>query len=164
MFLPSSKEECGFSLPELIVVIAIIAVLFAVVLIGLDPTARIAGARDGERRRATHDILQALASYAADNSGNVPAAIDALTASIQIVGTNVSGCGSVTASCAGYTEIASSCADLSSLVDAYLESVPIDPTTGTSGNTRYYIQKSYSNRLEVGACDPEKVASIVERR
>ncbi len=154
----------GFSVPELIVVITIITILFVVVLIGLDPTSRIAATHDGERRRATHDILQALASYAADTAGNVPTTVDALTASIQIVGTNVSGCGSATTICAGYSLIESSCASLTSLVDAYLESVPTDPTTGSSGNTRYYIQKSYSNRLEVGACDPEKVASIAERR
>jgi type II secretory pathway pseudopilin PulG len=154
----------GFSIPELIVIITIISVLFAVILIAIDPASRVAATRDAERRRATHDILQALVSYVADNAGNTPPVIDALTASIQIVGTNASGCGSLTASCAGYSLITSSCADLSSLVDAYLVSVPVDPVTGTSGNTRYYVQKSYSNRLEVGACDPEKVSSIVERR
>lgn len=160
----SEKRARGFSLPELVVIMAIITVLFAVVLVGLQPTTRIGATHDAERRRAVHDILQALASYEADNTGNAPAVIDALTASVQLVGTNVSGCGGATASCAGYTKIESSCADLSSLVDAYLSAMPTDPTTGTAGNTRYYVQKTYSNRLEVGACDPEQTASILERR
>lgn len=159
-----SKRRQGFSVIELIVIISLIGILFAVVLLALNPPTRLGTTRDAERRQAVHDILHALVAYGADNFGNVPSVIDSLTASVQIIGTNASGCTTVGGTCAGYTQIENACANITGLVDAYLTNVPTDPTTGTSGNARYYVQKSYNNRLEVGACDPEQTASIVERR
>jgi hypothetical protein len=49
-------------------------------------------------------------------------------------------------------------------VETYLAAIPPDPLTGTAGNTRYYINRTTGNRIEVGACDPERVTSISVKR
>ena len=154
----------GFTLVELLIIIGIIGILFAVILIAVDPARRFSESRDAVRRQDVRDILEAVIEYTTDNRGNLPAGIDNVAASIQLLGTNASGCNQA---CAGYPigSVSSSCADLTSaLVETYLASIPADPSTGSAADTRYYINKTTGNRVEVGACDPERVTSISVKR
>ena len=156
----------GFTLVELLIIIGIIGILFAVILIAVDPDKRFDESRDAVRRQDVRDILEAIVEYTTDNRGNFPSNIDNVPTTIQILGSNTNGCSSVT-TCAGYlpTLVTQACANLSgSLVETYLASIPTDPTTGTDGNTRYYIDKTSGNRVLVGSCDPERVTSISVKR
>ena len=158
------RKNGGFTLVELLIIIGIIGILFAVILIAVDPARRFSESRDAVRRQDVRDILEAVVEYMADNRGNYPTNIDTVPASIQLLGTDL-GCNG--SACAGYvtTSIASACSNLnSSLVETYLAAIPPDPLTGTAGNTRYYINRKTGNRIEVGACDPERVTSISVKR
>jgi len=68
-------------------------------------------------------------------------------------------------------------ANATGLVDVYISDLPIDPlgsggdpTPGTTdlalgnNNTGYYLNRTASNRLEIGACHPEQTASIRVKR
>jgi type IV pilus assembly protein PilA len=159
------KQEEGFTLVELLVVIGIIVVLFSVILVAIDPARRLNQARDAVRRQDVRDILEAVQEYIVDNDGTTPAAIDSVTGTYQVIGTDTSGCsttcglsGTETTSCADLT------AELVSGTVSYLASMPADPSTGDAGNTDYAINQTSSGHIVVAACDPEVATSIsVER-
>jgi general secretion pathway protein G len=56
----------GFTLIELLVVIGIIGILTGAVIVSLNPSARIAQARDGVRKSDLHQIQSALELYRSD--------------------------------------------------------------------------------------------------
>lgn len=69
----NSKNNFGFTLVELLIVITIISVLAGGVLIALDPAKRIKQARDSVRKSDLHQIQAALEQYRADK-GSYPTA------------------------------------------------------------------------------------------
>ena len=142
------KGGQGFTLVELLVVIAIIVILFAVILVAIDPAKRIGQSQDAVRTQDARDILEAIQEYIADNDGALPSAITA-DSNYYELGTCGSG-----ASCTAQT-VQSACVDLTGdLVDDYLAEIPMDPSTGTSSGTDYYIKRDAgSNRIEVKACE-----------
>lgn len=151
------KNKKGFTLIELLVVIVIIGILAAIIFVAVDPGTRFADARDSRRKAEVVSVLNAVLKYQVDNNGSLPAGIDATPATAQVLGTDASGCNTT---CTAQTTVAA-CVDLSgSLVDTYLASIPIDPSTGLASNTDYYINRTGNNRITVGACDPENASSI----
>jgi type II secretory pathway pseudopilin PulG len=165
MHREAHRGEAGFTLVELLIIIGIISILFAVTLIAVDPARRFSESRDAVRRQDVRSLLEAIVTYITDNGGNYPANLDTVAASIQVLGTNGSGCNATT--CAGYpvANMTASCSNLSgSLVETYLAAIPTDPLNGTAGNTRYYVNRTAGNRIEVGSCDPERVTSIAVKR
>ncbi|MEK7072816.1 MAG: type II secretion system protein [Patescibacteria group bacterium] len=160
------QKQKGFTLVELLVVIGIIGILFAVILIAVDPARRFSEARNAVRRQDVRDVVEAVLEYMTDNRGNFPTNLDTVAASYQILGTHASGCNA--AACAGLptSYLTSVCGNLSgSLVETYLAEIPADPNTGTAGNTRYAINKTSGNRIDVVACDSELgVATINAKR
>lgn len=155
--MKKTKNSKGFTLVELLIVITIIGILAAVILVAIDPAKRFAQARNAQRWSEVRSVLQAVLKYQIDNNGSLPSAIDSTPATGQILGTAATGCDS---GCGAITTVAA-CADISGdLVDTYLSSIPIDPSTGTASATDYYINKTGNNRVLVGACDPELSATI----
>jgi prepilin-type N-terminal cleavage/methylation domain-containing protein len=68
----------GFTLIELVVVIGILVILFAITLAAINPARQFAQARDTQRRNDVNAILNAVHQYAAsENNGVVPSAINA---------------------------------------------------------------------------------------
>ncbi len=156
-FFRTRSQTSGFTAIELIVVIALIGFLLGVVVVAVDPATRFKNARNQERQADVGVVLGALYQYYSDNRGNIPSTIDSVTASAQVLGSNATGCNT---SCTA-TTTAVACLDLtSSLVDKYLLNIPMDPQTGTSGNSDYFVNVLVGSHIVVGACDPEKSASI----
>jgi len=153
--LNSKRRNKGFTLIELLIVITIIAILAAIVFVAIDPSKRFSEARNSQRRSEVNSIVNAVLQYAVDHDGDYPANIDSDTDSSQVLGTNSSGCDSGCTNANGGSTVAA-CVDLSGyLVDTYLGSIPEDPKTGSPGFTDYYINKTATGRIVVGACDPE---------
>jgi prepilin-type N-terminal cleavage/methylation domain-containing protein len=103
------KFQKGFTLIEILVVIGILAILFTIALVAINPGRQFQQANDTKRRSDVNTILNAITQYAADNAGALPAGISTTAATIGNV--------------AGGADI---CADL---VTRYLAGLPRDPLT-----------------------------------
>lgn len=142
----------GFTMVELIIVIAIIAVLAAGIFVAIDPARRLHEARNSRRQTDVVSILDTIVKIQADNNGTHYATVAAATAgSFYVIGTSTTGCNTT---CTAKTTQAA-CLDLSAVPTNYLASIPFDPSTGTAANTDYYISKSATGTVTVGACDAE---------
>ncbi len=150
-------RKAGFTLLEVLLVVAAIAILAGIVIVALNPSKQLGDTRNVQRRADINTILNAVYQYAIDNNGTFSTGIDAVTASSQVLGTSGSGCDTT---CTAVTTVAA-CVDLSAnLVPTYIVGIPLDPSTGAATNTEYYINKDANGRITVGACDPEQSATI----
>jgi prepilin-type N-terminal cleavage/methylation domain-containing protein len=80
MTAQNNKFQKGFTLIELLVVIGILAVLLAITLIAINPARQFGNANNTARRSHVTQILNAVGQYVAENKGQLPAEITALTA------------------------------------------------------------------------------------
>ncbi len=151
------KSNKGFTLLEILLVVAAIAILAGIVIIAINPSKQLGDTRNAQRRSDVNTIINAVYQYSIDNNGVMPINIDAVTDSSQVLGTSGTGCDST---CSAVTTVAA-CVDLSGdLIPTYIVGIPIDPSTGAETNTEYYINKDANGRITVGACDPEQSAVI----
>ncbi|MBI5421937.1 prepilin-type N-terminal cleavage/methylation domain-containing protein, partial [Candidatus Peregrinibacteria bacterium] len=129
-----SKIIQGFTLIELIIVIAIIAILAAAIFVAIDPARRLHESRNATRSNDVATILEAVKTYPADHEGTHYTTVAATVAGLYYqIGTSVSGCGRVCGSV--YTE--GECVDLTSIGDNYLAVIPKDHNDGTAEKTGY---------------------------
>ena len=157
IFSKKIRSQKGFTLLEILLVVAAIAILASIVIIAINPTKQLGVTRNAQRRSNVNTILNAVYQYAIDNDGNVPTGIDSVATSSQVLGTATTGCDTT---CTATTTVAA-CVDLTSdLVPTYITAIPHDPKTGTAANTDYYINKDANGRITVGSCDPEQSATI----
>ena len=133
----------GFTLIEVLLVIAILAILAAVVIVAINPGKQLSEAQNAQRRSDVRAILDAVHQYAIDNQGTYPADIPS--------GADCSNEGVVicksAVSCDGGINL-----DNLILDETYLTDLPSDPTTATAETTGYYIYKNGSERI--GVCAP----------
>ncbi len=159
-FYMKNKNNHGFTLLELLIVIGIIAVLAAVVIVALNPTAQFGNATNAQRSSNINAILNAVNQYMIDNKGKVPANIP-LTTPREICqsGANVGECAIVNGAAPG-SQGADLHTDLVGATSKYMVSIPIDPgcpqTAGdnvcrTNKGTGYKIFKTANNRIQVDA-------------
>jgi type IV pilus assembly protein PilA len=154
------KNQKGFTLLEILLVIALIAILAGIVIVAINPVKQLAEGRNTQRRADINTILNAVYQYSINNAGNIPG-VDAVTGTSQVVGTSATGCDTATTiTCAGATTVVA-CLDLTAaLTPDYIVAVPKDPSTGTATKSFYYINKDANNRITVGSCSAENSATI----
>lgn len=150
--LSNLRNQKGFTLIEVLVVIGILAVLLLITLVAINPAKQFAQANNTQRNSDVNAILNAINQYAADNKGVLPSGI---TTSVQ----NISNTGS-------------NLCDL--LVTDYLAAMPRDPQLGApfpesacagAYDTGYTIVRSANNnRITVAAPGAELSASISATR
>jgi prepilin-type N-terminal cleavage/methylation domain-containing protein len=102
------RANKGFTLLEILLVIAAIGILAAIVLVAINPNRQISQVRNAERRSEVNTIYKAIEQYLID-TGSYPAGI---TTAIQDICIN----GNIT-----------NCVNLGVLVPDYIASIPIDP-------------------------------------
>ncbi len=162
------NKEKGFTLVELIIIIAVIAVLVAVMFVALDPVTRFQKARDAVRQKDVAKVLSALKADQIDNDGVYIASVAAMAEEevyMIVSGAMVLGCDDNNAVCDSDVKSDTHCVDLSALVaKGYLEAVPISPpgvvvwdggfAKGQEG-TGYTIQRDTTGNFHVKSCERE---------
>jgi prepilin-type N-terminal cleavage/methylation domain-containing protein len=139
-----SYSRRGFTLIEVLLVIAILAILAAVVIIAINPAKQFGEAQNAQRRSDVRSILDAVHQYSIDNSGlypseSIPVGTDCATDGADICMDGIS--------CDGV--------NLDTLTDEekYLTDIPHDPVANDDQITAYKIFLNENNR--VGICAPE---------
>ncbi len=152
MRLMNIKREKGFTLIEILLVLAILTVLFTIVLIAINPAKQFANANNTKRSSDVNAILNALDQYLVDNKGSLPANMPAAGATAQTIGTG-----------AGKADL---CA---ALIPTYVAAFPQDPnlnggaaiTNCSSYNTGYTASVSATdNRITITAPNAQLGVSI----
>jgi len=136
----------GFTLIEILVVIAIIAILSVTVFVALNPVQRFQDSRNARRVQDVNSVLTAVHEYIVDNDGSLPTGLTTSMAQTEL-GTCTAG----NAACAGVTD----CVDLSTPLGTYLASMPIDPQNGSATTTGYTVSVTANNAVTVTACYAE---------
>lgn len=137
------KSVKGFTLMELLLVMAILAILSAVVMVAINPTKHFIEARDAERQSEVYAIVNALHQYALDHESSFP---ENLTTEEREI------CQTGSVSCVGMY-------DLSILTDdeIYLITMPVDPeceqenSACGAGETGYLLSLTATGRISVSA-------------
>jgi prepilin-type N-terminal cleavage/methylation domain-containing protein len=147
--------KAGFTLIELLIVIAVIAILTSIVFVALNPLGRFQDARNSTRWTDVNAVLSAIKLNQVDNKGIYITAIDDMVVDTYYEIGSSDNC-NVTCANPDLT-LQEGCVTLGELVDTgYLPAVPLDPSAdGADGNNYYYIMKSSTGTLEVGACNEE---------
>lgn len=154
----SMRQQKGFTLMEILLVIGLLAVLAVVVFVALDPAKRFQDTRNARRTTDIQNILSAVHTYVNDTKGTFPAAI---TSTEKQIGTAATGCAIATGGCA--VAGATDCVDLSTALGSYLKSIPIDPN-GTAALTGYSIVRDTNNMVTVRACNAEGGVTVMTSR
>jgi len=151
--LKSVKKQraAGFTLLEVLLVVAIIAILAGIVIIAINPGKNLGDSRNTQRSADVNTIINGVYQYSLDNSGSLPSGITTTATEI---------CATGAASCTGLV-------DLSVLTASgkYVVSMPKDPQCGTgsvcnTNGTGYKIAKDANNRLIVTAPAAEQGKTI----
>lgn len=142
----------GFTLLEILLVVAAIAILAGIVIIAVNPNKQLGDTKNAQRRVDVNTILNAVYQYSIDNNGTLPTSIPT-SATCSTPSTNqVCKTGGT---CTGLV-------DLSVLTtsEKYVVSIPTDPTGSGTNGTGYFIAKSSNGRVTVCAPSAEQGATI----
>ncbi len=139
----NSKNK-GFTLIEILLVVAAIAILAGIVILAINPNKQLGDTRNAQRSADVRTILDAVYQYALDNNGTLPSSIT--TSSNEICQMNTS--------CSGIS------LDVLTTNSKYLVSIPLDPQSASSGGTDYFIYRTADNRVTVSAPGAEDNATI----
>jgi type IV pilus assembly protein PilA len=139
------KFKKGFTLLEVLLVVAIIAILAGIVILAINPNKQLADSRNTQRRSDVATILNAVYQYAIDTNGTIPATITSSSAEICATG----------GTCTGLIDLS-----VLSTSSKYLVSLPNDPNGATTNGTGYFILKTANNRVTVSAPSAENSAVI----
>lgn len=139
----------GFTLLEVLLVVAIIAILAGIVIFALNPGKQLGDARNTQRRADANTILNAIYQYAIDNNGTLPGNID--TTTLEICRSTVA-----TSTCLTLVNFT----DTLTAGEKYLTAIPVDPNSTTTNGTGYYVSKSANNRVTVSAPKAEQSINI----
>ena len=140
-----SYNQKGFTLIEMLLVVATIAILAGIVILSINPNKQLGYTRNAQRHADVTTILNAGYQYSLDNNGSLPSSITTTQTEICKTG----------GTCTGLI-------DLSVLAtnEKYLTSIPFDPTGASTNGAGYEIKKTANNRVTVVAPDAEQGVTI----
>ena len=143
------KSFLGFNLIQIIVTVAVIAVIAGTILYNEDPEKRIGKARDAQRIQELDAITKAIASYALEYHA-LPG--DLSLASLRNGEKRVLSIAAAKLTCDGQVKDCVVIDDVNFL-GKHLPVLPVDPEKSGTTDTGYYITRAENNfGLKVGAC------------
>lgn len=147
------QNKNGFTLLEILLVIAAIAILAGIVILALNPSKQLAEARNAQRQSDVNTLINAIYQYSIDNDGDV-------------TGLNIptgSDCaGTATNEICKEGGTCTSLVDVSALItdQTYLAGIPTDPQGESTNGAGYHVAQSTNGRITVCAPDAEQSATI----
>ena len=155
MILPDMKKQMlqfkkGFTLIEILLVVAILSVLLVVVFASLNPAARLEDARNARRWNDVNQVLTALHECIVDNDGSLTTC--GLTDPLLL--SQIGSCGTGGATPCTGAETACLNLDGVAVLDDYIAGFPVDPTDPGVGKTAYAVQVT-NGIITVSACQDE---------
>ncbi len=152
-----SDDRKSFTLVELIIVIAIVAVLAGAIFVAIDPARRLHEVRNARRQSDVNTILDAVKKYQVDNEGeHYDEVNDAYELEYSVIGEDALLC---SYDCTAVPAVSSDCVDLTDIGSEYMAVVPVDPKTGDQEYSGYYLYKHENSAITIGSCDPEGEAA-----
>ena len=146
--MKNSRSQKGFTLIEILLVVAAIAILAGIVIVAINPAAQLAATRDAERVSEVNSILNAISQNLIDGEV-LPSDIPSGTCDPTGATTTQEICTNGAADCTGLVDLETD------LVDEYISAIPSDPSTGDASGTGYFVSyNGTSNRVTVCA-NPE---------
>jgi prepilin-type N-terminal cleavage/methylation domain-containing protein len=143
----------GFTLIEVLLVVALLAILMSITYIAINPAKNFADTRNAQRSADVMEIINAASQYLAEDGHTV-----ANLGSVPACGTATAPIGSVS----GGINLAST------LVETYIAGIPNDPSQTaaliSAGNTGYTICQTAGGRLQIAAPLAENGKTIVVKR
>jgi prepilin-type N-terminal cleavage/methylation domain-containing protein len=152
-----TKTQQGFTLLEVLLVAAIIAILAGIVIIAINPSKNLADSRNAQRRSDVTTILNAIYQYSLDNNGTLPTTIPVSPSSAGEV-CNTTGAGCTTPAAVDLGVLTAS--------GTYLVDIPEDPQCPDqclSNGAGYTVQILANGRVTVAAPDAENETIEVTR-
>lgn len=142
----------GFSLIEILVVVALILILATITIVAMNPAKHFADTRNANRSSDIAALLDAVTQYAAEEGNAIAdfgtiSLCDSATEDPNPIGTG-----------AGNINLATL------LVDEYIVAIPMDPSVGTEENTGYTICRTDGGRVQLEAPNAENEKQIVVKR
>ncbi len=138
------KKKFGFTVIEILLVVAAISILAGIVVLAVNPNKQLANKRNSQRRADVNVILNAVYQYSIDSS--------ALPANITTTPTAICKTGG---DCAGLVDLSVLTAN-----SKYIATLPFDPTDAINNSTGYVISKDANNHVTISANDEENGEKI----
>jgi prepilin-type N-terminal cleavage/methylation domain-containing protein len=145
------NKQWGFTLLEVLLVVAIIAILAGIVLIAINPSKQLGDTRNAQRSNDVTTILDAVYQYSVDSNAGIPSTITASATEICV--TTGSPC-----TTGGLIDLGVVTSNAK-----YLVGMPQDPqcvTVCAVNGTGYKIMKDANSRVTVSAPFAESGKSI----
>ena len=139
------NKQSGFTLLEILLVVAAIAILAGIVILAINPGKQLGDTRNAQRKADVSTILNAVYQLTIDNSGTLPATIT--TTSTEICATG--------GACSGLIDLS-----VLTLNEKYVTSIPLEPQKTNANGAGYLIKKSANGRVTVEAQFEEQGATI----
>ena len=136
----------GFSLIEILVVVALIIILATITIVAINPAKNFRDTRNAQRSADVMQILNAVTQYTSEE------------------GHSISQLGTISTDCTTPTNVVTGTAFETALVDEYIVAIPVDPLADeTTTDTGYDICiTGTTGRVQVMAplAEDEKVISV----
>jgi len=149
-------KKSAFTLLEILLVVAALAILAGIVILAINPTKQLADTRNAQRAADVNTVLNAVYQYSIDNNGTLPSAIPTSVTCATPATNQVCKTGGT---CTGLVDLSVLTAS-----EKYIVSVPLDPTGATTNGSGYFIAKSANGRVTVCAPSAERGKSITVTR